>query len=295
MLRSKRGFTLVELLVVIAIIGILVSLLLPAVQAAREAARRTSCFNNLKQVGLALHNYHDTHRGFPSGWIALEPRTRRPLATGEPGWGWASMLLPYLEQGTVSDNLVHFEYPILDPLNAQARTHVLPIYRCPSDSAPELFDLGEEEDPQNTLATLAVANYVGVFGTEELHMCEELGPGRVCRGDGIFYHHSATNFADVRDGLSNTVFIGERASKFGHSTWVGAVSEGEESIARILGIADHPPNSPGGHLDDFSSQHPAGTNFLFGDGSVRLIAETIELETYHALATRSGGEVLKEF
>jgi prepilin-type processing-associated H-X9-DG protein len=129
-----------------------------------------------------------------------------------------------------------------------------------------------------------------MFGTDELEDCEGRPAGFICQGNGLFQHQLGVRFADVLDGLSNTFLVGERSSRIEHSTWVGVIPEGEEAFARILGIADHPPNSDGIHLDDLSSQHPAGTNFLFADGSVRLIPETIDLTVYLAQATRAGGE-----
>ncbi len=291
----RRGFTLIELLVVIAIIGILVALLLPAVQAAREAARRMSCYNNLKQVGLALHTYHDLHRSLPQGWMGFEPGTQIPNPEGEPGWGWAAKLLPFLEQQNVSQNMIQDWLPITDPVHAPVRQHYLPAFRCPSDAGPTEWTLMQQSNPSVVLARLSVANYVGVHGTVELEDCEGLGPGVICKSDGVFHHLSSIRFADVTDGLSNTIVVGERASRKGNSTWLGMILGGEESMARILGITDHPPNAAGGHLDDFSSEHPAGTNFVLGDGSVRLVTETIDLNVYRALATRSGGEVVGDF
>ncbi len=290
--RAKdQAFTLVELLVVLAIIGILMGLLLPAVQAARETARRISCFNNMKQVGLAIHQYHDVHRKLPPGWIGVDAKThRRPFVEGDPGWGWASYLLPFLDKGALYERM-NTHLPISAPENEEARLTFVPVYRCPSDALPgEVFELGTEDAPESVLIRLAAANYIGVHGTLELHDCEGLPEGVQCRSDGAFFHLSKTRFADVTDGLSNTLFAGERASEFGHSTWVGAVPGGDETMARILGIADHAPNAPGGHLDDFSSRHPAGTNFVVGDGSVRLIVESIDLEVYRALVTINGRE-----
>jgi prepilin-type N-terminal cleavage/methylation domain-containing protein len=292
MLRQRRAFTLVELLVVIAIIGVLVGLLLPAVQAAREAARRMSCFNNLKQIALALHNYHDTYKSLPSGWLAHDPATRLPMPEGQNGWGWASLIFPFVEQGNVSGNIVQFGKPILDPINNAARTHYLPLYRCPSDiqSSKRDFDLTMSSGPP---VNLAVANYVGMYGTQELELCEGQPAGFTCFGNGIFQHQKPVHFSNIVDGLSNTYAVGERSSRIEHSTWVGVISGGDEALARILGIADHTPNAQGNHLDDLMSQHPAGTNFALADGSVRLIAETIDLKVYQACATRAGGEVVQ--
>ncbi|MFO0904480.1 MAG: DUF1559 domain-containing protein [Pirellulales bacterium] len=286
-----RGFTLVELLVVIAIIGILVALLLPAVQAAREASRRTSCVNNLKQVGLALHMYHDTHQTFPSGWLAMDPATRLPLAEGQPGWGWAALLLPYLEQRTVSEGMIQHSLSIMDPVHNAVRVQPLAVFRCKSDTGQSEFSLPDESNPSTVFARLATSNYVGVFGTTELEDCEGLPPGVICQGNGGFQHQLGVGLHEFLDGTSNTLLVGERSSRLGYSTWVGSVSGGEEAMARVLGIADHPPNHPGAHLDDFTSEHPAGTNFLSADGSVRLVVETIDLGVYAGLATRAGGEV----
>lgn len=291
MRTKKSAFTLVELLVVIAIIGVLVALLLPAVQAAREAARRTSCFNNMKQIGLALHNYHDTHKTFPMGWIGLEAGTNRPHADGVPGWGWAAFVLPFVEQERLAANDVRWTLPILDAANQAARETFVSVFRCPSDTpGDQAFMLGRQGNPTASLVRLASASYVGVHGTSELGDCAGLPVGTQCRSDGTFYHLSATRFADILDGTSNTLAVGERAARFGFSTWVGAIQGGDEAFARILGTADHAPNSAQGHLDDFSSEHPGGTNFVLADGSVRLIAETVDLSVFRAYATRAGGE-----
>ena len=289
-MNRRKAFTLVELLVVIAIIGILVALLLPTVQAAREAARRMSCYNNMKQIGLALHNYHDTYKAFPMGWIGLRNGAGRVLdAEGGPGWGWAAHTLPFVEQVTATD-IIDDHLPITDLANAQARATYLPVFRCPSDiSSDQTFEL--EDDTGTVITTVPVANYVGMFGTLELEDCEITPVGRQCRGDGPFYHNSSTRFRDIVDGTSHTLLVGERSSKIEHSTWIGAVPGAEESFARILAIADHAPNDPGGHLDDPGSFHPGGTNFVFADGSVHIIVETIDLNVYRALATIQGGEV----
>lgn len=289
----RRAFTLVELLVVIAIIAVLMGLLLPAVQSAREAARKASCFNNMKQIGLALHNYYDAQSRLPMGWIGLDPNDRRrPLAEGVPGWGWAARILPYLEKVALAENVIDDNRAITDPVNDDARGTYLKIYRCPSDTGENFFDLGTGGSSSTILTRLPVANYVGVFGTTSLDHCAGLAPGLQCRGNGVFFHLSNVSFNTITDGLSNTFLVGERSSEVEHSTWPGVIPRADEPFARILGVADHPPNTEGIHLDDFGSYHPMGAVFLLGDGSTRLISEFIDFETYHAMATRAGGEAV---
>lgn len=293
-----KGFTLVELLVVIAIIGILVALLLPAVQAAREAARRMSCGNNLKQVGIALHIYHDTFRRLPAGWRGYDPASGRPHWFGEPGWGWSATILPYMEQTTISDALVRFELPIADPKNALARVKPIPTYRCPSDIGEPTFVLEGGgiyvgSGGGFTPTRLATGNYVGVFGTLDFH---DVCVGTPCRGDGTFFLNKGTRFADIKDGLSQTVIVGERSSKLAYSTWVGVVSGGLHGPARVTGVAEYPPNSesaPEHYFHNFSSLHPSGTHFLFADGAVRMVTESIEKRVYHALCTRASGDIIE--
>jgi prepilin-type N-terminal cleavage/methylation domain-containing protein/prepilin-type processing-associated H-X9-DG protein len=289
--NHRRGFTLVELLVVIAIIGALVALLLPAVQAAREAARASQCKNHLRQVGLALHQYHDVMGRLPPGWIADQPE-------GVPGWGWSSMLLPYLEQGGLDQGLIKRHLPIADAANQAARETVVPVLLCASDPRPKLFTIfsgGEHGDEDEAFATsidsgtplfrIARANYVGVFGVSEI---EELP---AC-GEGTFFFLSRTRFAEVTDGLSNTLMVGERGTRQGDSLWAGVVQGTNEAMCRIVGIGDHAPNDPHHHFDDFASFHPGGVHFLYGDGSVQRINSQIDVAVYRALCTRGGGEAM---
>jgi len=298
MTARNHGFTLVELLVVISIIGILIALLLPAVQAARESARRTQCSNNLKQIGLALHMHHDTYGLLPAGWTAYDPATGRPYALGQPGWGWGAKILPYLEQANVEKNLINYRLPVTDPAHATARTLALTIYRCPSDSgkptfhAEEIHDPGGAHGPGDGHAEYATTDYIGVFGTTDIHACGGLPPGQQCRGDGCFFHNSDVKFADVLDGLSQTFLVGERSSKLGYSTWVGVPAGDACFPSMVLGTATYPPNSLAVDAHNFSSFHPSGTQFLLGDGSARLIPQTIDVGVYHALCTRSGGDVV---
>ena len=300
--KQSRGFTLIELLVVIAIIAILIALLLPAVQQAREAARRTQCKNNMKQLGLALHNYHDVHTAFPSGWIAVDNRVQS-AHDGLNGAGWGTMILPYIEQSALY-NQFNANLAIHDPVNVPFINNVLPAWQCPSDPKPDKWQIEEEGSPGTVLAELPTANYIGVFGTEELDGCEN-APGTApvlangqCRGNGIFYHNSKVQMRDITDGTTNTFIIGERRTDTAlgwFSTWPGMVAEGEEAFQRILGSADHVPNDPVSHLDDFSSNHTGGAQFVLGDGSVRFISENVDHALYQSLRTIQGGEIVGEF
>jgi prepilin-type N-terminal cleavage/methylation domain-containing protein/prepilin-type processing-associated H-X9-DG protein len=285
-MRSRRGFTLVELLVVIAVIGILVGLLLPAVQAAREAARRMQCSNNMRQLGLATHNYESVYGRLPSGWVSNG-------LSGEPGWGWAAALLPYMEGNNLANN-IDWRVAIEDAVHDAVRVTVVPTFICPSDPADNIFEIAEGDghdhehefsiDDGDKLFRISKSNYVGMFGTFEL----EDAP---YNGDGIYFGNSRLKFRDITDGLSNTIIVGERSSQLGSSIWHGNIPEAAEPHARILGVADHAPNSPSGHFEDFRSYHTGGANFGRADGSVQWLPETIDEGVYKAMATRRGGEV----
>jgi prepilin-type N-terminal cleavage/methylation domain-containing protein/prepilin-type processing-associated H-X9-DG protein len=292
--QRQRAFTLVELLVVITIIGMLVALLLPAVQAAREAARRMSCTNNMKQIGIALHLYHDENRRLPMGWHATDPSTGDPHWFGLPGWGWAARILPQMEQNGIYNNLINFDLPITDSANAEARVMAIPCYQCPSDAGPATFELqgGGPFVGSGSFSPveLSTNNYIGVFGTLDFHT---ISPA--CKGNGCFILERSLEFRDIRDGLSNTFMVGERSSALAPSTWVGVVTGGQHAPARICGVATYPPNSaaqPVQYFHNFSSRHPSGTNFLLADGSVRMVSQAITESVYHALCTRAGDEVV---
>ncbi len=297
-MHGNRAFTLVELLVVIAIIGILIGMLLPAVQQVREAARRTQCSNNLKQIGLGLHMYHDTRGALPAGWIATDE-------DGEPGWGWGAAVLPFLERGNLYSQ-VDLTIPIDDELVEDIRVQVIDTYLCPSDTSDDVMDLDflsedHEHDDDESLAfspsphdedghehgediLVSRGNYSGVFGSLEIEDNHR-------NGDGVFFENSRVEFRDVYDGLSNTMVVGERRADLGTVTWVGVSPAVEEPFARIVGSADHTPNHHDSHFEDFSSRHSGGANFVFGDGSVRLINDQIDETTYRSLSTKDGGEV----
>ena len=296
--KFRKGFTLIELLVVIAIIAILVALLLPAVQQAREAARRAQCKSNLKQIGIGLHNYHDVHQTLPPGFVGVDLATRTPNIGGMNSFGWGTFILPMLDQAPLYQEFntkVSLLDPVNNPTNDAPTQKILSVYRCPSDTAQDTWNLDDEMG--NFLITLSSSNYVGHFGTLELHDCE-LTPNQQCIGDGALYHNSAVRFRDFTDGQSSTFMAGERRSgdpgDF-NSTWVGAPAEGEEALARILGIADHTPNHENAHLDDFSSPHIGGCHMLAADGAVHFVGSTLDEGVWKALATRVGDELVGEF
>lgn len=283
-MSRRRAFTLVELLVVIAIIGVLVALLLPAVQAAREASRMASCKNNLKQIGLALHNYHDVQRRLPPGWSTV-------AGPEDPnGWGWAAAILAEMEQRPLQGT-IRYDLPIDHPANQQVRQSVVASYLCPTDTIDSSFmihggaddEFANQDQIGTPLFTVAKSNYAGVFGLSEI----EDAPGA---GEGTFFHNSRLTFASITDGLSNTFVVGERSSKLGGSVWTGVIPGANNGKGRIVGSADHTPNHPQHHFDDFSSYHVQGAHFLVGDGSVQRINNEIDVAVYHALVTRSGNE-----
>jgi prepilin-type N-terminal cleavage/methylation domain-containing protein len=288
-----RAFTLIELLVVIAIIAVLIALLLPAVQQAREAARRSQCKNNLKQVGLALHNYHDTFQYLPPGWIGVTGLQHD--VNGTNGWGWASKLLPMVDQGPLF-NLINFNVPIGNVANLTPRATGLPVYRCPSDIGPDKWTISTTGG--SPLAELGRASYSGVFGKDEVDLCDGLAAGVPCSSDGLFFLNSRLRFADVTDGLSTTTMVGERLTRAATGwlyTWAGVVATGDEAIVRILGDTDVTPNKDLIHMDEFASYHTGGAQFVLGDGAVRFISSSIDLQVYRNLASRNAGDVVTEF
>jgi prepilin-type N-terminal cleavage/methylation domain-containing protein/prepilin-type processing-associated H-X9-DG protein len=295
----RFGFTLIELLVVIAIIGTLIALLLPAVQKVREAANRVSCQNNLHQLGLALHSYHDGQGSFPSGYINMPINPSNPDQTA-PGWGWAALLLPYLEEGNLAQQ-INFNLPVEHPSNLAARTTIVKLYVCPSDRSIGVFTI---YDKNNTpLAQAATNSYAACHGVG-VDLDEELDDS-----NGMFSRNSQIRFADVTDGTSNTIAIGERGSFFTQTPWAGAVSFGTTRItpgARVnnpnaiedaptqtlVHVAVHTLNDPNADPEDFFTPHTGTTNFLFADGSVRPVSTGISLSVLQGLATRDGGEVI---
>jgi prepilin-type N-terminal cleavage/methylation domain-containing protein/prepilin-type processing-associated H-X9-DG protein len=328
---SRRGaFTLVELLVVIAIIGVLIGLLLPAVQKVREAAARTQCTNNLKQIGLALHNYHDTLGSFPPGYI---DGNTNPSSTPDndvgPGWGWAAFLLPFVEQQNLYKQ-INFSQGVGVGSNAAPSQQVLKVYQCPSDPYQQNFTVWP------TGVVVAHGDYVGCNGWEECFFnaggngqgggSDGLAGGYGPSGNGLFWRNSHSRFTDVQDGLSNTIVVGERSGDHSPSTWTGAVTGGRcpawmattppsppyspppgapydnadfnEALVLAHGNATHLPSAdfPIFDPDTFYSMHtPRGANFLFGDGSVHFLSSSISPYTYQYLCTIAGGEVANDW
>lgn len=291
---AVNGFTLIELLVVISIIAVLIALLLPAVQQAREAARRTQCRNNLKQLGLALHNYHDSSLCLPPGWIGIT--SGQPDIAGSNGWSWAARLLPQLDQSPLF-NTMNFNEKVGNAVNAVPRTALLAVFRCPSDIGPGKWTI-TSSGTTNPLAEVAAASYSGVFGKDEVDYCNALAPGASCISDGAFFLNSHIKFSDVTNGLSNTIVIGERLTRSKDDwqfTWTGVIAGGENPICRILGDTDITPNRDLVRMDEFASYHAGGAQFVLGDGAVRFISSNIDLGVYRSLASRAAGDATGEF
>jgi prepilin-type N-terminal cleavage/methylation domain-containing protein len=293
------AFTLVELLVVIGIIAVLIGLLLPAVQKVRAAASRASCQNNLHQIGLALHLYHDGLGSFPSGYLCQPVNPNNPDQTS-PGWGWAALLLPYIEQGNLAQQ-INFGLPVEDPGNLAARTAAVKLYVCPSDRFTGVFTVYDKNG--TPLADAATNSYAACHGTG-VDLDEELDDF-----NGMFSRNSHIRFADVKDGTSNTIAVGERGSFFTQTPWAGAVNLGttrvtpgaptnnltaiEDAPTQVLvHVSVHSLNDPNSDPEDFFTPHAGSGLFLFVDGSVRPIRTGVSISVLQALATRDGEEVV---
>ncbi len=303
--RFRGGFTLIELLVVVAILAVLIALLFPAVQAAREAAHRAQCLNNLKQIGIAMNAYHDAVGAFPMGYLA-RARYRNGATDTAPGWSWASMILPQIEQAALfaATNTIS---TVSAPANSTAIATILPGLICPSDLTEGAFPVLDASG--NRLAIAAPASYAVCVGGNESDTATGIHNDGL--GTGIFYRNSGVGIAGITDGTSQTFAAGERSQNLSRATWTGAVTHSAVPLVALQAEAGldpegsgalviahtgegHGPNSPSGlaHGDQFWSLHPGGANFLFADGSVHFIKAMINFPIFQAMATRAGGEVV---
>lgn len=292
----KFGFTLIELLVVMAIVGVLIALLLPAVQMAREAARRSQCINNLKQIGLALHNYQDAHRTLPPGYVSTFDANGIDLG---PGWSWASFALPFIEESAGFDR-INFNLGVEHAANSTGRLTRFAGFLCPSDIARPTWTAYRRDlvtgAPLATIAEVASSNYIAVFGSTE--------PG--VDGDGLFYRNSRVAFRDIVDGLASTLAVGERSHNLCEATWTGSASGAamfpppESTAAPVVDgaagmVLGHTgdrvgPGAVGSYCNQFFSRHGQGVNFVFADGHVRFLGAEMDYVIYRGLSTRAGGE-----
>ncbi len=295
--RSAGGFTLIELLVVILVIAILVALIVPAVQSAREAGRRAQCLNNLHQIGVALGTHYASNNRFPAGYFTELWDSGRDAWS--PAMGWAVYLLPSMGESPIYDAM-NLEACAIYPLNMTARRVVISSLLCPSSSGsgPLHFEVDHVafDPPADDVAPSQYVASPGWFVKNEM--------GR--EGDGVFYHNSKTTLEMITDGASTTLFIGERSRNLADATWVGALfspvgiyctsprwfnTDCEKTCMLVLGWPG-PPNSPTAGADGFASQHPGGSQFLFGDGAVRFVKQTIDPRVMLSLSSRADGEVV---
>lgn len=341
---GHHGFTLIELLVVIAIIGLLVSLLVPAVQKVREAAANTQCINNLKQIGLALHNHVTVNKRFPPAYVTTNTALDGSSygisygdanRNGPPGWAWGTLLLPYLEQEGLYRSF-RLDLPCWATENAALVKTKLNVFLCPSASR-DRDGFAVEKDSGDTKTGVAISptlifahsHYVtnaGVnqpWGRTTPYSYDFTIPEPIVSAptphiiNGPFYRNSKTRPADVTDGLSNTVFVGEHTSYLSHKTWVGVVPGAATcprkdiypwpsdcnsagclvSVHSGPDVRDHPqtiihaPNNPFGHTDEMWGEHSTpGCNILMGDGSVRFGGAFINPNTWVAMSTMREGD-----
>ena len=318
--RFKRpGFTLIELLVVIAIIALLVALLLPAVQQAREAARRSSCKNNLKQIGLALHNYHDAHLIFPQGGLGYRIGTNPLYGPQAVTCSYLVMVLPFLDQATIY-NSYNFDAGFMDPQNLTLALNVPAVFLCPSSTS-----LRSTKSSSSTSSAGETFPAEAVSGSQVFtaHYLGNMGPLGTNALTGAAYPHECTNSScnsinevagsgvlggprakvrmrDISDGSSNTMMVGEMSvnqyianEPVAPRSWTHGCPVDSCGMSKNVkyGINLRGFGSAGFNNMSFGSVHPGGTHLLMADGSVQFTSENIDMGVYRATASRSGGEV----
>jgi prepilin-type N-terminal cleavage/methylation domain-containing protein/prepilin-type processing-associated H-X9-DG protein len=297
---GRFGFTLVELLVVIPIIGILIALLLPAVQAAREAARQSQCANNLKQLAMALQNYHDSKGCFPPGNVGEK--------TNYAALGVFPMLLPFLEASNLYDRMNWKDPPSnynsttcwSDAGNRVVMATRLPVLVCPSDQGPAMEDKNHSQaDGYDGQQLSAVASYACMMGT--IGPCSSLASDSKYKNDGLFYYATSHRIADITDGTSNTVCMGEVLDGYTMDSsnvwyigwrWIDTLRIAYEPVNTQPGARCAPLSWDAHTNGAFGSRHPGGCQFNFADGHVQFLSEQITMAVYQALATRAGGETI---
>ncbi len=291
----RTGFTLVELLAVAGAVTVLGTQIVGAIEEAQETARRTQCQNNLKQIGLALHNYHDSLNCFPSGWIGGDSEPKRANVFGLNGAGWLLHLSPYLDQARLY-HTVEFSASIAGPENSKIVSKSIQGFRCLSDPLQKKRWMLKDAEG-NALFEVATANYPGVFGTGDLSRCEKLKPGEDCKGNGTFYLNSNLRIREIEDGLSNTLGVGERTTNMEldrATTWTGVFPKAKSPLSRILGTSNQALHVKEKNVSGFDSAHAGSVQFVNLDGSVRVLNTETDLKLFQALTTRAGGEEIPE-
>jgi len=267
----RRGLTVLELLVCISLIAVTAAMLLPGFASAREAARRVQCTNHLRQIGLALHNYHDVERSLPAAWQWDH--------AGQSAFSWSVPILPFVDQSPLLA-MIDKGASNSSPQNAAARGVSLSIFLCPSDIAPRSFELveGAAGLPRVPFPT---ANYIGVYGTAEPDDIRPTPPG-----DGSFINVRPVRFSEFTRGLSCTFVIGERSVAMLPGSWIGLDDRDEDAQCRVVGEAFAGPNCSKCDECEFSSRHGGVSAFLWGDGHVQPLSESIDQSLYRQMSRR---------